>query len=149
MQIDNLRVRAASFDAEHSTGEIGEKQSLIVDALPIVFYTAAPKGLFSGPRFLSESIAGAIGYTADAFVKDPDLWATRIHPDDRKRLQDHLQRIYDTGSISIEYRWRCADGSERVFLDQGVCSRAIHLEHRKRFSALVSISRIALSSSGR
>lgn len=123
MQVDNLRVRTGVNNAGHPVVADGERQSLIVDSLPIVFYTAAPKGHFSGPRFLSESIAGAIGFTADAFVEDPDLWAARIHPDDLGRLQAHLRRMYDTGSLSIEYRWRCADGSERVFLDQGVLER--------------------------
>jgi signal transduction histidine kinase len=120
---ENLRVRTEKIEAERALRQIEERQALIIRSLPIALYTAEVGGSFSGPRFLSESIAGAVGFAANAFIEDADLWTARIHPADRPRVLSQVGSIVETGRFSIEYRWRCADGSERTFLDQAVLLR--------------------------
>jgi len=44
----------------------------------------------------------------------------RIHPDDVSAVADCLMAASQTGAYACEYRWLCADGNYRVFLDQGV-----------------------------
>jgi len=123
LQMENLRVRTEKIEAERALRQIEERQALIIRSLPIALYTADLKGGFAGPRFLSESIAGAVGFKASEFIDDVDLWAARIHPSDRPRVLAQVELVTETGSMSIEYRWRCADGSEKVFLDQAVLVR--------------------------
>jgi PAS domain S-box-containing protein len=123
LQLENLRVRTEKIETEKVLRQVEERQSLIIRSLPIALYTATSSGDFSGPRFLSESIASAVGFEPKAFIDDMDLWMARIHPADRPRVLSQVGSIGEKGSLSIEYRWRCADGSERVFLDQAVLLR--------------------------
>jgi PAS domain S-box-containing protein len=108
---------------ERALRQIEERQALIIRSLPIALYTADLNGAFDGPRFLSEGIAAAVGFKASEFVRDPTLWPARIHPADRQHVLSHVASIATSGSMSIEYRWRCGDGSEKVFLDQAVLIR--------------------------
>src|SRR5258708_30443807 len=55
LQMENLRVRTETIQAELALRHIEERQSLIIPSLPIALSTADLKGGFAGPRFLSES----------------------------------------------------------------------------------------------
>jgi PAS domain S-box-containing protein len=123
LQEENLRIRQEKLEAERQLRQIEERQTAIVRSLPIALYSARLKGSFSGPRFVSEGIAQAIGFAAARFVEDPDLWPERIHPDDRARVLGDVASIQASGDMSTEYRWICADGSQRWFLDRAVLIR--------------------------
>src|SRR5262249_17533896 len=110
-------------EAERALRAIEERQALIVRSLPIVLYTVDLREGFAGARFLSDSMAAAVGFDARAFVDDPHLWPARIHPEDLADGLPRVQGVGETGAMSTEYRWRCADGSERVFLDHAVLTR--------------------------
>ncbi len=120
---ENLRVRTEKIEAEMALRKVEERQAMIVRSLPIALYTAGLGADFSGPRFLSESIASQVGFNSAQFLDDRDLWAARINPADLPDVQMALAQIGATGSASMEYRWRCADGNERVFLDEAVLVR--------------------------
>jgi signal transduction histidine kinase/response regulator RpfG family c-di-GMP phosphodiesterase len=120
---ENLRVRTEKIEAEMALRKVEERQALIVRSLPIALYTAELGTDFSGPRFVSESIASQVGFDSAQFVDDRDLWAARINPSDLPEVHTALANIEATGSASMEYRWRCADGNERVFLDEAVLVR--------------------------
>jgi PAS domain S-box-containing protein len=123
LQEENLRIRQEKLEAERQLRQIEERQTAIVRSLPIALYSSRLKGRFSGPRFISEGIAQAIGIPAARFVEDPDLWPERIHPDDRERVLADVASIQSTGGMSTQYRWICADGSHRWFLDRAVLIR--------------------------
>ncbi len=123
LQEENLRIRQEKLEAERQLRQIEERQTAIVRSLPIVLYSARVKGRFSGPRFVSEGMAQAIGFPAARFVEDPDLWPERIHPEDRERVLADVACIQASGGMSAEYRWICADGSHRWFLDRAVLIR--------------------------
>lgn len=123
LQEENLRIRQEKLEAERQLRQIEERQTAIVRSLPIVLYSARLKGRFSGPRFVSEGVAQAIGFPAARFVEDPDLWSERIHADDRERVLADVADIHASGGMSAEYRWVCADGSYRWFLDRAVLIR--------------------------
>src|SRR5205814_7542360 len=44
----------------------------------------------------------------------------RLHPDDRDRVIAAVEARRRSGRLSVEYRWQCADGGYRHFLDQAV-----------------------------
>jgi PAS domain S-box-containing protein len=124
LQEENLRIRQEKLEAERQLRQIEERQTAIVRSLPIVLYSARLKGgRFSGPRFVSEGTAQAIGFPAARFVEDPDLWPERIHPEDRERVFSEVGAIQTSSGMSAEYRWVCADGSHRWFLDRAVLIR--------------------------
>jgi len=123
LQEENLRIRQEKLDTERQLRQIEERQTAIVRSLPIVLYSARLKGRFSGPRFVSEGTAQAIGFPAARFVEDPDLWPERIHPEDRERVLTDVATLPASGGMSVEYRWICADGSQRWFLDRAVLIR--------------------------
>lgn len=123
LQEENLRIRQEKLEAERQLRQIEERQTAIVRSLPIALYSARLKGRFSGPRFVSEGMAHAIGFPAARFVEDPDLWPERIHPDDREHVLCDVASIQSSGGMSSEYRWICADGSHRWFLDRAVLIR--------------------------
>jgi PAS domain S-box-containing protein len=123
LQQENLRVRGEKIEAERALRMVEERQALIVRSLPLALYTADLRDGFAGPRFLSDSIASAVGFPPSTFVEDVNLWCARIHPADLDEVLAQVSRSAETGSLSTEYRWRCADGSERIFLDQAVLVR--------------------------
>ena len=120
---ENLRARADKLQTERALRQIEGVQSVIIRSLPIALYTANLNGRFSGARFLSEPIAASVGFKRADFIEDKELWVARIHPADLQRVLSQVSAITETGMLSTEYRWRCADNSEKVFLDQAVLVR--------------------------
>jgi PAS domain S-box-containing protein len=118
LQEENLKERQEKLDALQRLRHIEERQTAIVRSLPIALYSA--NAHFAGPRFVGDSIAHQIGFSVAQFVEDPRLWTERIHPEDRERVQLEVAASRTSGSLSTEYRWLCADGSQRWFLDRGV-----------------------------
>lgn len=123
LQEENLRIRQEKLEAERQLRQIEERQTTIVRSLPIALYSVRPNSRFCGPRFVSEGIAQAIGFPAPQFLENPDLWVERIHPDDRERVLAEVATIASTDGMSAEYRWLCADGSQRWFLDRALLIR--------------------------
>lgn len=123
LQEENLRIRQEKLEAERQLRQIEERQTTIVRSLPIALYSVRPNNRFCGPRFVSEGIAQAIGFPAPQFLENPDLWVERIHPDDRERVLAEVAAIASTDGMSAEYRWLCADGSQRWFLDRALLMR--------------------------
>jgi PAS domain S-box-containing protein len=120
---ENLRVRTEKLHAEEALRRAEERQALIVKSLPIVLYAGEVGGLRGAPVFISGNARAICGYTPEEFLASPDLWSSRIHPEDRTRVLEEFSRLIENGLLAIEYRWRCADGHYRFFLDQAVLVR--------------------------
>src|SRR5207237_10244456 len=60
------------------------------------------------------------GFSLEQLQSQPESWVDGLHPDDRIRVLAALEARRKTGRSSIEYRWQCADGSYKHFLDQAV-----------------------------
>jgi len=95
-------------------------QSLAIGSLPIVVYSASVDGQFAGPRYVNECLAIASGFDADAFVRDESLWSSRIHPEDLPRVSSFFGSPTAGRTLLFDYRWLCADGSIKRFLDFGM-----------------------------
>lgn len=61
--------------------------------------------------FITPQIEAMIGYTAGEFSSQPDFLQSLLHPDDREKVIDFINRIIETGeSATCEYRLRSKDG---------------------------------------
>jgi PAS domain S-box-containing protein len=105
--------------AEEVLREKEAREALILSSLPTAFYTAEIYDSF-GWVWVSEQIYRVTGYSASRFVEEKHFWSSRIHPDDSERVMKRLKIIYSAGSVSNEYRWQCADGSYRWFINLAV-----------------------------
>jgi PAS domain S-box-containing protein len=105
--------------AEQALQESLAKETLIMRALPIVIYSAKASEDFA-TNWISHSIEKMSGFPSTSFLTDPGLWASRLHPDDRDRVFQEFQRLPETGTLNIEYRWQVADGTYHWFFDQAV-----------------------------
>jgi PAS domain S-box-containing protein len=123
LQEENLRFRQEKLEAERQLRQVEERQAAIMRSLPIAVYSAAIGFGFVGPRFISDAIADLIGFPPSELRDDPQLWVARIHPDDRERVLAEVAQITELGGMATEYRWLCADGSHRWFLDRAVLVR--------------------------
>jgi CheY-like chemotaxis protein len=123
LEHENLIARIERERAEHALRAAEERQSLILDSLPVALYTAAFAPRFAGPRFLGRRIERLGGFPPSRFDDDGTFWAERIHPADRDRVVADVAAITTEGAFATEYRWRCADDSYGIFLDRASPSR--------------------------
>jgi PAS domain S-box-containing protein len=116
--MENLRVRSEKLKTEQALRRREEHQSIVLESLPIALYTASVTEDHRQLHFTNESIERITGFPPKAFLDSPDFWSSRLHPDDRDRVLTQLSELTHQGAVTLEYRWTCADGTERYFLDQ-------------------------------
>ncbi len=108
--------------AEEELQKREAQQALVLKSLPMAFYIAQPFGDYGG-TWVSEQIGPVSGFTAEQFMNDISLWASRLHPDDKDRVLAEFDKVPVNESIKIEYRWKASDGKYLWFLDSGVLIR--------------------------
>jgi PAS domain S-box-containing protein len=137
---ENLRVRTEKLHAEEALRRAEERQALIVKSLPIVLYAGEVDGMRGAPLFISGNVKAICGYAPEEFLASPDLWSSRIHPEDRGRVLEEFGRLAESGVLAIEYRWRCADGQYRFFLDQALLMRDESGQPKEIFGTFLDVS---------
>ena len=116
----NLRANAERLRVERELRVAEQRQAAIINSLPIILYLE-PDGVWPRvPQFVGGNFAAVTGYTFEAVEANPTLWHERLHPEDRERALKALEERSRTGAMAIEYRWQCADGHYKHFLDQAV-----------------------------
>ena len=122
LMAENFRVRTEKMVAEQALRRSEERQALIARSLPILLYTAeVTRG--APFRYITENVQALFGFPAERFLTDGAFWDSRLHPDDRERALAQFDAMPETGVATVEYRWRAADGSYRILLDQAVLLR--------------------------
>ena len=121
--MENLHVRSEKLRTEQALRRREEHQAIVLQSLPIALYTASVEEDHRQLHFTNESIERITGFRPEAFLERSDFWSSRINPEDQERVLTELQRLEEDGAVNLEYRWRCADGVERHFLDQTVLMR--------------------------
>ena len=116
----NLRANAERLRIEQALRVAEQRQAAIIQSLPIILYLEGDRLHPRVPQFVGGDFAAVTGFTFAAVEADPGLWADRLHPDDKERTLKALEDRDRTGAMAIEYRWRCADGRYKHFLDQAV-----------------------------
>jgi PAS domain S-box-containing protein len=121
--MENLKVRSEKLKTEQMLRRREEHQSIILQSLPIALFTASLQDDHRKLHFTKDGITGLTGFHPEAFLEREDFWSSRVHPEDRERVFAQLRELPDLGAVSLEYRWRCADGTDRHFLDHTVVVR--------------------------
>jgi signal transduction histidine kinase len=120
---ENLRIQGERLAAEQALRRAEERQALILKSLPLILYLEPLDAAPRVPQFVSGDFEGLTGYAFEALADNPDLWADRLHPEDRARVLAARAAVPQSGSLSLEYRWQCADGKYKHFLEQAVALR--------------------------
>jgi len=144
---ENFRIRQEKLEAERQLRQSEARQALILRSLPVAIYSSEISADFSGPRFIGDGIAEVVGFPREQFVDQPELWAARIHPEDRPRVLQEASQIRATAAMSSEYRWLCADGSQRFFLDRAVLVRGEPGREREIFGVCLDVTSDVTSNS--
>ncbi|HET9630516.1 MAG TPA: response regulator [Novosphingobium sp.] len=120
-----LELREASFRAqlerlqiENELNATRARQASVLEALPLALFEAVADNTgMLVRRFVAGDLARLAGTDAPAIESGELCWEERIHPEDRAGLglpgaaQD---------AFSAEYRWRCADGAHKHFIERAV-----------------------------
>jgi diguanylate cyclase (GGDEF)-like protein/PAS domain S-box-containing protein len=105
----------------------------LVEQVPAVSYVARwePGSPFT---YVSPQIEEILGYPAERWVAEPELWAERLHPADRELvLMEEMRTFQHEIPFDCEYRLIAADGSvkwiwERDTIVRDADGRASHTE---------------------
>ena len=119
----NLRANAERLRAEQELRLAEQRQAAIIHSLPIVLYLEELDAVPRIPKFVSGNFRTVTGFSFDEVIARPDLWRERLHPDDRDCVETALRARRDGRAYAVEYRWQCADGQYKHFLDQAVLLR--------------------------
>jgi PAS domain S-box-containing protein len=111
---------------------------MLVEQIPAVTYICefSPDAPF---LYVSPQIERMLGYPAARWLAEPDLWAERIHPEDRERvLRSETRSFQNVEEYEGEFRMIAADGRVvwiwerdtliRDELDRPVCTQGILMD---------------------
>jgi PAS domain S-box-containing protein len=107
-------------EAEDKLDEANARYRSLVEHLPLTTYIdaidATSSNLYSSPQ-----IEPLLGYSAEEWRSDPDLFPSIIHPDDRERVLAEHARTHETGEpLRTEYRAFARDGRLVWIQDEAV-----------------------------
>src|SRR3954451_7781513 len=93
----------------------------LIERLPVIVYTAelGERGRW---RYVSPQVEEILGYRPEDFVRDPGLWVSLLHAEDRERVLA-VETEQDLGSrdtTPVEYRIHTRDGSVVWIHDEAV-----------------------------
>jgi PAS domain-containing protein len=118
-----LRANAERLRAERALRIAEQRQAAIIRSLPIILYLEAVDAAPRVPKFVSGNFAALTGFTFERVQKKPTLWHDRLHPTTAIAWRRRWRCASMHSALAIEYRWQCADGRYRHFLDQAVLVR--------------------------
>ena len=102
--------------------EAGSRLQVLVEHVPAAVYIdMADPDVSDGGRlaYMSPQIRGILGYRPEELVDDPELWPSRIHPDDRAAALAAYEAHWQTGEpLRAEYRMLGRDGTEVWLRDE-------------------------------
>ena len=95
--------------------EADSRYRVLVEHVPAVVYIdVADEAVSDGGRlaYMSPQIENIVGYAPEAFVADPELWPSLIHPEDRPTAVAAYMDHWATESpLRADYRMVARDGS--------------------------------------
>ncbi len=120
------RLRRASLEREDELLAANEgfreaeaKYRSLTQNLPVVTYVRAAGDV--APIFVSPQIDRLVGYTADDWLRDPELFLRLVHPEDRDRVRTELASMADRReALRLEYRLLARDGRVVSVRDEAV-----------------------------
>ncbi len=75
----------------------------------------------TGSVIWNHGIETIFGYKNRSLESSDAWWQERIHPDDVDRIVSQIQKLFETqqNTLTLEYRYECADKSYKYVLDKG------------------------------
>jgi len=119
---ESLQAHMEKLEAERALRMAEARQEAILSSLPLCFHARSAEPPFAA-SYVSRGVERLTGFNAASFTGEPDFGLSRIHPEDRDQVIAALSAARHTGAYACEFRWQCADGQYRVFLDRGVLGR--------------------------
>ncbi|MEY2868967.1 MAG: hypothetical protein RIR01_1443 [Bacteroidota bacterium] len=116
--VNSSRLEVEKEKAQKEVERMNVFLNQLRDSQPIIFYVAKVETNFP-TVFMSENVKGITGYDSNEFIESPFLWSENIEPDDKDsfyRLLEELS-VLGKGSGDCEYKWKCADGNIKWFVD--------------------------------
>ena len=99
----------ARKEAEQAENAARARFDLLLHGAPAVVYSFKASGDYA-PTFVSDNIKRVLGYEPDDYLKQPDFWRTRVHPEDLPQVEAEQARLFEEGRHVAEYRFRKKDG---------------------------------------
>ncbi|MEB3278378.1 MAG: PAS domain S-box protein [Lyngbya sp.] len=84
----------------------------LVEQMPAAVYTITV-GEASMPLYISPRIEQMLGYTADEWMSNPQLWSQRLHPEDREQISNRLAHL-PTHNYPFSYEYRLLTRNQDV-----------------------------------
>ncbi|HXV58674.1 MAG TPA: PAS domain S-box protein, partial [Gaiellaceae bacterium] len=130
LALENARLYTAAQEelaerrrAEEAVLQAELRYRTLVENLPLVTYIS-PVDSLTGNVYVSPQVEALLGYPAEEWVRNPDLLAETVHPDDWARVKADAERVRTTGeSMRSEYRYVAADGRVVWALDETILVR--------------------------
>ncbi|MET0106199.1 MAG: PAS domain S-box protein [Sedimenticola sp.] len=94
----------------------------LLNNAPMVTYVCKAYGDF-GATYVSQNIESQLGYSPESFLNDSGFWLNNIHPEDRDRILNGLEHLFQNDRHVHQYRFKAADGLYRWMRDQLVLVR--------------------------
>ncbi len=99
----------ARKEAEQAENAARARFDLLLHGAPAVVYSFKASGDYA-PTFVSDNIKRVLGYEPDDYLKQPDFWRTRVHPEDLAQVETEQAKLFEEGRHVAEYRFRKKDG---------------------------------------
>ena len=91
-------------------GEAEAKYRSLAANLPLITYVY-PVGERAGALFVSPQVEALLGYSAEEWLAQPELFERLVHEDDRERVLQQVEAERDgAGALRAEYRMLARDG---------------------------------------
>lgn len=107
------RCRARADRHRHREAEA--KYRAMIEHVPAVTYGWDPAHApgTTSADYISPQVEQLVGYTAQRWLEDPELWQRLVHPDDLADVLSAWSVAISTGArFTADYRMRTADGGE-------------------------------------
>lgn len=101
---------------EEKLKKTNEHLNMIMENLPAVPFTCLADPDFK-ISFVGNSCEKVMGFLPEQFVKKTSFWVNRIHPGDKKKIMSAFSSIAKKGSFDLPFRWKCADGKYKNFIN--------------------------------
>ena len=94
-----------------------DEYRILMSVGPGVHYVCEAKGNFAA-LFIAPSVKAQFGYEPEDFTRNPEFWASNIHPEDRSQVFQELENLFARDFHRHEYRFRHQDGGYRWVFDE-------------------------------
>ncbi len=106
----------ARTKAEEDLRGARQREEMALRTLPLAFFYAKRENDGLRIEWVSEGVKMVCGFEPSEFLKTPDLWSSRLHPEDKERVMADVARLWETGTLNTECRWQAVGGGYRWFL---------------------------------